>query len=288
MSTPSLNDYLGDIIFTVLDVETTGLGAHRGHRVCEVGLLRYRGGKVLDTFETLVNPQRPISPGAMAVHRLTEWHLADAPVFAQVAEQIRELMDDAVLVAHNAPFDLGFLAAEWRRLRWPSRLGFTVDTLALARRTYAFRYNNLGEVARALRVRTDREHRAMGDVWTTARVFERMLIDLQRRNVVSLGDLLDAQGGNVPWPDNKPSHLPPDLATALSEGRRLWLRYRSGNGRISERWVEPLDVTGSDSGTYLAAYCLLRGEQRTFRMDRILDMRLESEDDGADLTGLGR
>ena len=96
----------------------------------------------------------------MCIRDRTDWDVASQPVFAQVAERVRSMLENAVLVAHNAPFDLGFLAAEWRRLRWPPRMGFTIDTLALARRGYAFRRNNLGEVARSLRVRIDREHRA--------------------------------------------------------------------------------------------------------------------------------
>jgi len=277
MADSSPADYLGNVTFAVVDVETTGLNAGTGHRVCEIALLRYRGGKVLDTFESLVNPQRSITPGAAAVNGITDWHVTAAPVFGQVAPRVRDLTEGAVLVAHNAPFDLSFLAAEWRRLRWPPRLGFTVDTLALSRSMYAFRRNNLGEVARALRVRIDREHRAMGDVWTTLRILEVMLADLNRRGVVTLADLLDAQGGNVLWPTPPDLDLPPPLETALAEGRRLWLRYRSQSGRVSERWVEPLDVTGSGQSLYLAAYCLSRGEQRTFRMDRILEMQLDTE-----------
>ena len=184
-----------------------------------------------------------------------------------------------MLVAHNAPFDLSFLAAEWRRLGWPPRLGFAVDTLSLARRVYSFRRNSLGEVARGLRVRIDRQHRAMGDVWTTLRVFERMLADLQRHDVVTLADLLDAQGGNVLWPEPELPDLPHVLETALVERRRLWLRYRNSSGHISERWVEPLDVSGNDVSVYLVAHCLHRGEQRTFRLDRIVEMRLEPATD---------
>jgi DNA polymerase III epsilon subunit family exonuclease len=274
---PSPTDTLGNLTFAVLDVETTGLDVGGGHRICEIAVLRYRAGKVLETFESLVNPQRPISAGASAVNRLTDWHVADAPVFAQVAERVQEMMADAVLVAHNASFDLSFVAAEWRRLHWPPRLGFTLDTLALARRTYAFRNNSLGELARSLRVRSDVVHRAMGDVWTTARVFERMLIDLQRQQVVTLAHLLDAQGGNVLWPGIHAVEVPPALAEAMSAKRRLWLRYCSQDGRISERWVEPLDVTSNDRSAYLVAYCMQRGEQRIFRLDRILDMRLESD-----------
>ncbi|MEA3337157.1 MAG: exonuclease domain-containing protein [Chloroflexota bacterium] len=282
MSTISPADYLGNVTFCVVDVETTGLSVNSGHRICEIAMLRYRGGEVLGTFETLVNPQRSISAGASSVNNLTDWHVASAPVFSQVAERVNEMMSDAVLVAHNAPFDLDFLANEWRRLRRPPRRGFAVDTLALARRMYAFRSNRLGAVAQSLRVRVDRQHRAMGDVWTNLRVLEVMLADLNREDVVILADLLDAQGGNVPWPERELLELPPTLELAMAEGRRLWLRYRSQSGLISERWVEPLDVVGDERVSYLAAYCTLRGEERNFRMDRILAMRLDDEEVSGD------
>lgn len=77
MSNPSPADFLDNTTFTVLDVETTGLNSASGHRVCEIALLRSRGGKVLDTFESLINPQQSISPGAAAVNRLTDWDDAD-------------------------------------------------------------------------------------------------------------------------------------------------------------------------------------------------------------------
>ena len=73
MSNLSPVDFLANTTFTVLDVETTGLNSASGHRVCEIALLRSRGGKVLDTFESLINPQRSISRGASAVNRLTDW-----------------------------------------------------------------------------------------------------------------------------------------------------------------------------------------------------------------------
>ncbi len=277
MADPSPGAYLGNTTFTIVDVETTGLSAISGDRICEIAMLRYRGGRVLDAFESLINPQRAMSPGAAAVNGLTDWRLQTEPIFSQIADRVREMTEDAVLVAHNAPFDLGFLAAEWRRQGWPPRLGFTADTLTLARQLYNFRHNNLGDVARSLRVLSDQQHRAMGDVWTTLRIFEVMMADLNRRNYVTLGDLLDVQGGNVLWPEPAPITLPPDLETALAEGRQLWLRYRGQNGRISERWVEPLDVTGDGELVYLSAYCQSRGEERIFRLDRVLEMRLESD-----------
>jgi DNA polymerase III epsilon subunit family exonuclease len=165
-----------------------------------VAVLRRRQGRTIDTFQTLVNPQRRISPGAAQVNHLTDQDVTNAPTFDQIAPRLVVFLDDAVLVAHNAPFDLGFLANEWQRLRWPPRDGFVIDTLALARRLYALGSNNLAAVARGLGVPRGQAHRALGDVQTTARVLDRMFNDVLRRGIFTLGDLLALQGGNVKWP----------------------------------------------------------------------------------------
>ena len=84
---PSPSDYLGNITFTVLDVETTGLSADSGHRICEIALLRFRGGKVLDSFESLIDPQRSISPGASAVNGLTDFQVNGQPILKNSANR---------------------------------------------------------------------------------------------------------------------------------------------------------------------------------------------------------
>ena len=75
-----------------------------------------RGDAILDTYQTLVNPQRPISPGARRVNGLSDAELQPAPLFASIADQVLARIDGAMLVCHNAPFDLGFLEAEYARL----------------------------------------------------------------------------------------------------------------------------------------------------------------------------
>lgn len=266
---------VGAVTFAVVDVETTGLSPAWGHRVCEIAVLRCRAGQVLEAYDSLVNPGRPISPGASAVNGLVDADVAGRPAFPDIAPDVRARLDGAVVVAHNAPFDLGFLAAEWRRLGWPAPEVVAVDTLALARRLYRLSRYALGDVAQALRVPVDREHRALADARTTLGVLGRIVDDLGRRRALTLGDLLAAQDGGVAWPAAEPAALPPILESALAEGRRVWIRYQGPGQRVTERWVEPVDVTDDGQALSLVAHCLLRGDERTFRVDRILDMRLD-------------
>jgi DNA polymerase-3 subunit epsilon len=267
----SLRQPLDRIIFAVVDVETTGLNPGLGHRLCEIAVVRQMGGRELGAFSQRVNPERPVDPGARAVHGIPDEALRVAPRFVEIAPTVREWLDGAVVVGHNAPFDVGFLAAEWRRLRWPPPSVHIVDTLTLARRWLRLPRNGLTFVARALGVPTHEAHSALGDAHITGRVLDVLIRDLRGRGVTTLGDLISAQGGPTYWPSSQWENLPLPLREALQSRRRLWLRYMAEDGGPTERWVEPLDVCEG----YLIAYCHLRQAQRVFRLDRIVEMRLE-------------
>lgn len=154
--------------FIAIDVETTGWEPGAGHRVCEVALLRFLRGDVIDSIVSLVNPGRPISPGASAVNGITDEMVAGAPAFAELYPRILDFLRDDPLVFHNAPFDLSFLRAEARLAggEWPGNA--VMDTLRIARRSGRFRDNSLSAVCRELGI-LSRFHRAEGDAWATGK-----------------------------------------------------------------------------------------------------------------------
>lgn len=162
----------------VLDTETTGLNAEAGHRIIEVGCVelddRVYTGRTLHRY---VNPEREIEAGAQDVHGISNAQLADAPLFAEVAAELREFISGSELIIHNAPFDVGFLDAEYRRLdpahgtvgEWADVL----DTLLLARETYPGQANSLDALCRRLNVdNSGREyHGALLDAQLLAEVY---------------------------------------------------------------------------------------------------------------------
>ena len=98
-----------DITFAFLDVETTGLSPNCGDKICEIGVLRVRNGKRRRSFHSLVDPGREVSVGAYMVNGITKTMLKGKPRFSQIASCVLKMLDKAVIVCHNAPFDLGFL-----------------------------------------------------------------------------------------------------------------------------------------------------------------------------------
>lgn len=122
----------------VLDTETTGTDAAAGDRIIEIGCVELLNHiPTGEHFHVYVNPQRPVSAGALAVHGLSDAFLADKPVFAEIADEFMAFIRDSRLVIHNAAFDIGFINAEFARtghaLIENSRV---LDTLSMARRKH--------------------------------------------------------------------------------------------------------------------------------------------------------
>ncbi len=111
-----------DQVYVVVDVETTG-GAGEQHRVTEIGAVKYQHGEVIETFQTLINPERNIPRRITSLTGITPAMVANAPRFADIADRLWGFLEDTIFVAHNVRFDYGFVAREFdrldRRLRLP-------------------------------------------------------------------------------------------------------------------------------------------------------------------------
>lgn len=180
---------LSEIKFACLDTETTGLSPLEGGRVCEVAVSVSKGGVPLEEFSTLLNPGMPMHPDVIAIHGITNEMVKNAPLFADIVPQLLYLLDGAVIVAHNADFDLGFLQAEfgWCGLKMPACP--VVDTLKLARKSGKFVKNNLGCIAADLGINSQGWHRAMADTKMAEQIFYYFLTILSKEGVSELEHL---------------------------------------------------------------------------------------------------
>jgi DNA polymerase III epsilon subunit family exonuclease len=272
-----LDQLISEIPLVFLDTETTGLNPRYGDRMVEIALARFRGDVMEDYYVTLLNPGRPMSPGAARIHGITDDDVREAPRFADIIPPLRAALADVVIVAHNAPFDLGFVSNEFRLAHQDGPDNLVLDTLTLLRRHFQFPSNSLRRVAERLGIATNPIHRALGDVLTTRAVFDFIANDLARRGARTLADFLKLQGGTIPWRDEPEMDLPlpPALEEALRLNRKILLRYVDNFGEQTERWVSPIRVSAARDYLYLRAYCHLRNGERSFRLDRVLEMQVE-------------
>lgn len=264
---------LSNARFAFLDIETTGLSPWFGDRICQIAIVVSEGRRLKATYETLVNPEQPLSPAAAYVNRLKEQDLGRAPRFEEVTSKIDSLLQDSVVVCHNAKFDIQFFDSEYRKLGRQVEFPNLIDTLLLARQFYEFPSYNLPQLADAFKVSANIQgSRAAADALTAKNVFFAMMESLK-----SMGKPLDDFIGiyNSPaWPDEGIT-LPIELGEAINSGRRLFIKYMNREGEISERWVSPKQVLGLSDYIYLRAYCHSREAERTFRLDRILNVAVE-------------
>ncbi|MFZ5878862.1 MAG: exonuclease domain-containing protein [Chloroflexota bacterium] len=265
---------LANARFAFLDLETTGLSPWFGDRICEVGIVLTEGRRIKHTYQTLVNPQRDLSFGAASTNGLSDRELASAPLFPAVAGAVESHLRDAVVVCHNAQFDLQFLDNEFRRLGREIQIPNLVDSLHLARTWFEFPSNTLAAIAEALQVKREQEHRALADAMTLRSLFFQMM-DALKSEKRPLDEYIGIYNSPV-WP-NDGIQLPTELGEAIYSGRRIHITYVDGDGERSERWVTPRQVMGLADYIYLLGYCHLRNAERSFRLDRIVAVRVEEK-----------
>ncbi len=149
-----------------LDVETTGMEPALGHRIIEIGCIEIVERKITGEFHQYFNPDREIDPEALRVHAITRKQLANQPSFSDCFQQILDFVRGAELIIHNAPFDLGFLDAEFELAGRGTFLDESrcsvIDTLELARNKHPGLRNNLDALCERYNVKSDERAKAHG------------------------------------------------------------------------------------------------------------------------------
>ena len=181
---------LHETTFCVLDLETTG-GSRHADLITEIGVVKVRGGVCLGTFQTLVNPGRAIPPQITVLTGLTDAVVRTAPRIETVLGTLMDFLGDAVFVAHNASFDLGFVRAALARDGRPEYRPTVVDTAALARRLLRDEVPNCSLATLSSRLRLDHTptHRALDDALATTDLLHLLLERAAGLGVLGLDDL---------------------------------------------------------------------------------------------------
>lgn len=160
--------------YAIIDIETTG-GRADLHRITEIAIILHDGEHILDTYETLLNPETYIPYGITELTGITQDMVKDAPRFFEVAKKVVEMTEGAVFVAHNVSFDYNFIREEF------ARLGYTYSrqqlcTVRLSRKAFpGLRSYGLDNLIATFGIEVKQRHRAMGDALATAELFRRIM-----------------------------------------------------------------------------------------------------------------
>lgn len=184
----------------VLDTETTGIEASKGHRIIEIGCVELVNRRLTrNNLHLYLNPEREVDEGAARVHGMTWDDLRDKPVFADEVERFLDFCRGAEIIIHNAPFDVGFLDAELARLdrgTFASHCKGVIDTLAMAREQYPGKRNNLDALCERLMV--PNKHRTLHGALLDAELLAEVYLGMTRgQGSFDIGGEGDEEGGGI-------------------------------------------------------------------------------------------
>lgn len=191
--------------YIVFDTETTGLNAAE-NTLIEIAAVKMKGMEIIEEWTTLIDPEVEISAKITELTGITNDMVKGQPKLAEALPKFREFVQDAVLVAHNAEFDLGFISVCASRIGMPEWNNPVMDTLPLARKLYPSEKNyKLKTLTHKFSVDLINAHRALDDTVATARVFQFMLKDLKERGIEQLSQL-NENDGDVDYSRMRPFH----------------------------------------------------------------------------------
>lgn len=270
--------------FVIFDTETTGLDPQAGDRIVEIAAVKFRGKEKISSFQTLINPLRPISEGAFMVNKITASMVEGAPLIENILPDFLNFIKDSCLCSYNASFDLQFLNSELSGTK--KRLGaqtplsldkiIVIDILKMARRLLpGLERYALWFVAEHLGIRREQRHRALQDAELTREVFNNLINILTIKGVADFENFVGLFGINSHFLDNLNNRKLAKIQEAIDLGMRIKIRYlSSSDARVSQREIIPKEIKQERNRSYLIGHCLLRNEERTFNLDGLLHLEV--------------
>lgn len=175
-------------MYAIIDIETTG-GSPTNSKITEIAIVLHDGEKIVKEYSTLINPEAYIPYQITQITGITNAMVEDAPLFHEVAKDIVELTEGAVFVAHNVKFDYGFIQAAFKELGYNYHRS-TLCTVRLSRKAFpGHRSYSLGEICKAMNIRIENRHRALGDALATAELFSEII----KTNASIIDEVKDAR-----------------------------------------------------------------------------------------------
>lgn len=269
---------IGEVPFAFVDLEMTGLDVTRD-RVIEICVERTVGGILVDRVETLVSPHAPgevvTTVGNEHVHGIDAAALAGAPPFTTVADDVLRVLHGAVLVAHAAAWDVGFLNMELERAGRERAVTHYLDTLILARRAFAFPSYSLDSLCKELDIGRGRAHRAGADVLALRAVFERTVKALAPASARDLWEVRIAER-------RARAAIVEACAAALEKGAPVSLTYRPSKKQPVAMTMVLTELRADLDPPRVIGYQLPGRGRRDLRSDRILRVDPAGHDDDAE------
>lgn len=273
------NQKCQDLTFVAFDSETTGKYPLESE-ICEVAAVKWSNGQILDRFQSLVKPMRAMSEEVIKIHNITNEMVATAPRIEDVIPGLAQFMRGTILVAHHAPFDLGFLVPEYEKLKISLPPEPVICTSLLSRKVIKESSNHkLQTLIRLLKLDGGQAHRALDDanacMLVAQECFRRLGADCTLEKAIQL------QGQKLLWADYSLDSLLEHskfqhLIRAIKDQKAVDLVYEGGSRPGKSRVVEPIGLVRNPQGDFLVATEDGEWPPKRYLLEKISDAKIRS------------
>jgi DNA polymerase III subunit epsilon len=258
--------------YVAFDTETSGKYPLVAE-IVEIAGVKWRGGKVIGTYQTFVKPNRLMGEAVIKIHHITNEMVADAPKIEEVLPDFDKFIEDSVMIAHHAPFDLGFLAFEYEKLNLPLPKCPVLCTCILARKAFPKSMNHrLATLVNLLDIKMENAHRALDDSIACLDVGLKCMEKLGKDSTLEF--IFQTQGGALQWGRYSLNDLiAQDLMRPLVEATKkqllLEITYNGGSQPGEPRRITPQGLVRNPDGDYVVGLCHRDNNEKRFYLNRI-------------------
>lgn len=260
-----------DVDLVVFDTETSG-AYPVGYEVVEFGAVRWSRGEIVSTFHSLFKPKEPMSQFIIGIHGITNEMVEGAPNISERIRDIHQFMSGAVVMAHHAPFDQGFMAYEFEKAGLSMPNGPVLCTSLLSRKLIKESQNHkLQTLVRYLKLDGGQAHRATDD----AKACLGVALECFRRAGVdkTIADFEKLQEKNLSWSNYQLLDLDqagvPELIKAIESKKNIEFVYEGGSTGKDKRLAFPMGIVRNPDGDYVQARCFRDATNKRFYLSKM-------------------
>lgn len=262
--------------FPVVAFDTETSGAYPlESEIIELGAVKWFQGEIVGKFQTLLKPSKPLVADNIRIHGITNEMVADAPLMKDQILQFCEFIDGSILLAHHAPFDLGFLTIDIQnaKLQFPANTHLCSSLLSRALLTTT--NHKLQTLVKELQLTGGDAHRAYDDAFACLQVFLKCVEKLD--SPVTIERLQEIQKKPLDWINYRimesESQKIDRIVAAIKVGETLQIVYEGGKTKGALRPVTPYGIVRNPDGDYIHALCGLDNQRKRFYIEKILDIK---------------
>lgn len=262
--------------FPVVAFDTETSGAYPlESEIIELGAVKWFQGEIIGKFQTLLKPSKPLVPDNIRIHGITNEMVADAPLMKDQILPFCDFIDGSILLAHHAPFDLGFLTIdiENAKLQFPNNMHLCSSLLSRALLTTT--NHKLQTLVKELQLTGGDAHRAYDDAFACLQVFLKCVEKLD--SPVTIERLLEIQKKPLEWNNYQITQSESlkigQIVAAIKGGQTLQIIYEGGQTKGTPRPVTPYGIVRNPDGDYIHALCGLDNSRKRFYIEKILEIK---------------